>query len=120
MDYSRKYPPPPPPAIDDTELGTQKFQNFQERQQQVNAGFQTPVIQILGEFQNFARFSMVFREFRSKFTKFWGNSWNSGHAHRAFCYRISDVVHGGCGYFLEWPNTSSIVITYDTSVFKAE
>ena len=32
LGYSRKYPPPPP--MDDTELGTQKFQDFQERQQQ--------------------------------------------------------------------------------------
>ena len=32
---------------------------------------------------------MVFLEFRSKFTKFWGNSWS-------VYYRISNVVHGGC------------------------
>ena len=31
MGYSRKYPHPP---MDDTELGTQKFQDFQEEQQQ--------------------------------------------------------------------------------------
>ena len=31
MGYSRKYPPPPP-LMDDTELGTEKFQDFQKRQ----------------------------------------------------------------------------------------
>ena len=61
------------PPMDHTELGTQKFKDFLEGQQQfIYTGFQTLLIQNLGEFQNFARFCMVFLEFRSKFTKFGG------------------------------------------------
>ena len=39
---------------------------------------------ILGNSRIFGRFWMILLEFRSKFTKCKGNSWNSSQAHRAF------------------------------------
>ena len=50
---------------------------------------------------------MVFVEFRSKFTKFRGNSWISNHVEQAFSTRFpmsSIGGRGGGGYFLEEPN----------------
>ena len=46
---------------------------------------------------------MVFLEFRSKFTKFGGNSWNSSQALRAFITGFPVSSMGVCGYFLEQP-----------------
>ena len=37
----------------------------------------------IGEIQNFAKLLMILMEFRSKFTKFWGNSWISSQAYKA-------------------------------------
>ena len=50
----------------------------------VFARFQTLLILSIGEFQNFAKLLMIFVEFRSKFTKFWGNLWISSQAYQAF------------------------------------
>ena len=50
MGYSRKYPHTP--LMDDTDLGTYKFQDFQERQQQF---LQRLLFQNPEEFQNFTR-----------------------------------------------------------------
>ena len=53
LGYSRKYPHTP---MDDTELGTQKFQDFQEGQLQfLQDSSQSLLIQNLEEFQNFAK-----------------------------------------------------------------
>ena len=67
MGYSRKYPHPP---MDDTELGTYKFQDFKRRTTAVFAGFQSLLNQNLEEFQIFTNILMVFLEFRLKFAKF--------------------------------------------------
>ena len=63
-------------------IGSPKISGFPRRTTAVFAGFQSLLFHNLDEFQNFARFWMVFLEFRSKFTKLCGNSW------------ISNVVHG--------------------------
>ena len=51
----------------------------------VFAGFQTLLILTIGEFQNFAKLLMIFVQSRLL----------------SIFYRISNVVHGGCGYSLE-------------------
>ena len=45
---------------------------------------QTLLILNIGKFQNLVRLWMIFVEFRSKCTKFWGNSWISSQALQAF------------------------------------
>ena len=61
----------------------------------VYTGFQTLLI------QNFARFWMILLEFRSKFTKFWEKFLEFQSGSPSIYYRISNVVHGVCGYFPE-------------------
>ena len=96
--------------MDDTELGTQKFQDFQEGQLvAAYAGFQSLLIQNLEEFYKFGRLSMNFLEFRSKFKKFGENLRNSSRAHKAFITGFSISSMGVCGYFLEWPIINSSV-----------
>ena len=105
LGYSRKYPtppsPPPPPPHGRHLIGYPKISGFPRRAAAVYTGFETLLIQNLGEFQNFARFWMVFLEFLSKFTKFCGNSWNSCQAHRAFItgFRMSSMGGGGVWIF---------------------
>ena len=63
------------------------------------AGFQALLIQNLGEFQKFAKFWIDFLEFRSKFTKFRGNSWNSSQVHWAFITGFPMSSMGGVWIF---------------------
>ena len=65
----------------------------------VYARFHTLLIQDLGEFQNFARFLMVFLEFQ--LTKFWGYSSNCNQADRAFTgFPMSSIGGGGGGMWI--------------------
>ena len=100
MSYSRKYPPPTTPLP----YGRQwmeylKISGFPRRTMAVYARSHTPLIQNLGEFQNFARFWMAFLEFLSKLTKFWGYSWNSSQADRAFITGFPISSMGGMWIF---------------------
>ena len=76
LGYCRKYPELP---YGRHWIGYLKISGFPRMTVAVFAGSQTLLILNLGEFQNFAILSMVFVEFRSKFTKFGGNLWISSH-----------------------------------------
>ena len=66
MGRSRKYPPQPRTTLN----WVPKSFRISKKDNSIYAGFQTLLIQNLGEFQNFGRFWMVLLEFRSKLTKF--------------------------------------------------
>ena len=84
--------------MDDTELGTQKFQDFQEGHQQFIQDSTPCLFRILGNsriLQDFEWFSWN----SVKIHKILGNSWNSSQAHRAFITRfpVSSIGGGGGG-----------------------
>ena len=83
------------PLMDDNELGTQKFQDFQERQQQFMHEFKPCRFKFLGN----SRFYKILNGFPGipvktdkileKFMEFQSGSPS------IYC-RISNVIHGGC------------------------